>query len=69
MKGLLGIGALLSFSLTTAAAATNRTSYAVDLKITTKSGSRNKTAPYLHGLFFEDINVSSSYFLFSYELD
>ncbi|KAH8155680.1 uncharacterized protein LAJ45_00690 [Morchella importuna] len=58
MKGLLGIGALLSFSLTTAAAATNRTSYAVDLKITTKSGSRNKTAPYLHGLFFEDINHS-----------
>lgn len=32
---------------------------AVTLKISTKSGTRNKTAPLLHGLFFEDINVST----------
>jgi hypothetical protein len=32
----------------------------ITLEITTKSGTRNKTAPYLHGLFFEDINVSLS---------
>jgi len=31
----------------------------INLKITTKSGARNKTAPLLHGLFFEDINVRS----------
>ncbi|KAF8428963.1 hypothetical protein EV426DRAFT_702739 [Tirmania nivea] len=30
----------------------------INLKITTKSGARNKTAPLLHGLFFEDINHS-----------
>lgn len=63
MKGFLGLGALLlSFSLS--AVATQSTavkSGAVSLKVTTKSGSRNKTAPFLHGLFFEDINVS--YFL------
>lgn len=60
MKGFLGLGALLlSFSLS--AAATQSTAVkngAVSLKVITKSGSRNKTAPFLHGLFFEDINVS-----------
>ncbi|RPA78686.1 glycoside hydrolase [Ascobolus immersus RN42] len=30
----------------------------VDLKISLKSGERNKTSPLLHGLFFEDINHS-----------
>jgi alpha-N-arabinofuranosidase len=28
------------------------------LSISTKGGGRNKTAPLLHGLFFEDINVN-----------
>lgn len=28
------------------------------LAVKTKGGGRNKTAPLLHGLFFEDINVS-----------
>ncbi|KIM20379.1 glycoside hydrolase family 51 protein [Serendipita vermifera MAFF 305830] len=31
---------------------------AITLKISTKSGTRNKTAPLLHGLFFEEINNS-----------
>ncbi|KIM27412.1 glycoside hydrolase family 51 protein [Serendipita vermifera MAFF 305830] len=30
----------------------------ITLKISTKSGARNKTAPLLHGLFFEEINNS-----------
>lgn len=61
MKGFLGLGALL---LTLGTAATqladvkNSPNGAVSLKVTTESGARNKTAPFLHGLFFEDINVS-----------
>lgn len=59
MKRFLGLGALLlSLSLSAAATAVeNSPNRAVSLKVTTKSGARNKTAPFLHGLFFEDINV------------
>lgn len=60
MKALLGLGALLGMSLAAATqptAATNPAHSAASLKVTTKSGTRNKTAPFLHGLFFEDINV------------
>lgn len=59
MKRFLGLGALLlSLSLSAAATAVeNSPNGAVSLKVTTKSGARNKTAPFLHGLFFEDINV------------
>ncbi|KAL7269769.1 hypothetical protein RUND412_007554 [Rhizina undulata] len=62
-KSVVGLGALLSFSLSVSAqssssSAAATTSTPVALKITTKSGTRNKTAPLLHGLFFEDINHS-----------
>lgn len=60
MKGLLGLGfLLLGFSFTTQSTdVKDSPNGAVGLKVTTKSGARNKTAPFLHGLFFEDINVS-----------
>ncbi|KIM27417.1 hypothetical protein M408DRAFT_24626 [Serendipita vermifera MAFF 305830] len=33
---------------------------ALTLKVNTNSGVRNKTAPLLHGIFFEELNVSAS---------
>lgn len=66
MKDFLGLCALLlSFSssvvATESTAVNNLPNGAVSLKVTTKSGARNKTAPFLHGLFFEDINVGPPY--------
>ncbi|KAA8895832.1 alpha-L-arabinofuranosidase A [Sphaerosporella brunnea] len=53
MVPLVALGVLL-FSCTTTAQNTT----GLTLEISVASGTRNKTAPYLHGLFFEDINHS-----------